>query len=266
MNLPPGFSFSHLSDKYFSSLFTPLWLKTKLKSHLALQWVLPIQVYARPWECTYKRNPMISQCAIEKADKGTYYVEENAISSRECLPGTSRGWEAELRFLYNVLSSLNPMSVSSALTPCQVWDKSQGQFMDKEVTYPLWSSKHTFTTWEIWTTWSIVKHFWGQDTSRKKSHTLCIKFWGLPKCLMSQIMEKNNSIFSLVLTFLCVEAVWQSRIRSCIKEQSGRDTWVAQWLSVCLWLRAQSWYLDRRACFSVSVSLLLSLCLSWINK
>ena len=57
-------------------------------------------------------------------------------------------------------------------------------------------------------------------------------------------------------------------------EKLPRDAWVAQWLSICLWLRTWSQVLGsspasdspQGACFSLCLYLCLSLCLLWINK
>ena len=59
-----------------------------------------------------------------------------------------------------------------------------------------------------------------------------------------------------------------------LKKLFSTGTSVAQWLSVCLWLRSWSWgpgieshigFL-KGACFSLCLSLYFSLCLSWKNK
>ena len=64
-------------------------------------------------------------------------------------------------------------------------------------------------------------------------------------------------------------------IRYWLKQVEAWDAWVAQWLSICLQLRLWSWVwgLSPRIglpagslLLPLSVSLPLSLCLSWINK
>ena len=71
--------------------------------------------------------------------------------------------------------------------------------------------------------------------------------------------------------------VWERYDLICILRSSVWGTWVAQWLSVCLWLRAWSWGpgIESHIRLStgslllplpLSLPLSLSLCLSWINK
>ena len=61
----------------------------------------------------------------------------------------------------------------------------------------------------------------------------------------------------------------------CFKWSYTRDTWLAQQLSVCLWLRAWSWSPGIKShirlpawslLLPLPMSLPLSLCVSWINK
>ena len=79
--------------------------------------------------------------------------------------------------------------------------------------------------------------------------------------------EVCGFLFCFVLTFLC--------IRLLLSKTTSRGLWVAQRLSICLWLGCdpESWdqFPHRASCVkpvspSAYVSVSLSLCLSWINK
>ena len=87
------------------------------------------------------------------------------------------------------------------------------------------------------------------------------------------VLDKFKSIdmqFCVLATYLYL-GILQKKLRN----KSLRDPWVAQWLSICLRLRAWSRSPGIHshigsllgACFScLCPSLCLSLCLSWINK